>query len=233
MTRNHRSAGAALCAVLALTAMPVLAAEPVYGVTYIEVAPSSRAAAVAALRAAAAGTRVEAGNIGYLPLERVGVAGQFAILEAWADQPAMDTSGAAAPAQQMRASLQPLVLAPIDRRPQTPVVVDIDRTKAALAAVNAASLVAMTHVDVAPVSKDEGLAVVKALDAASKQEPGNLAYDLVMQTNRPNHLSLLEVWRDESSLEAHQAQSQNVNFRKTILPLSGAPYDQRVYRAIE
>jgi quinol monooxygenase YgiN len=226
-------ATSALCAIAAFAAGSVRAAEPAYGITYIEVAPNSDAKAATALKIGAAGIRREAGNIGYVGLERIGIPGQFAILEVWTDKQAMDDSAASDPEKQMLTALKPLALAPVDRRPQTPVIVDIDRTKAALAALDAKSMIVITHVDIAPATKDQGLAVVRTLDAASKQEPGDRAYDMVMQTNRANHISLIEVWKNQASLLAHQAEKSTIAFRANVLPLSGAPYDTRVYRAIK
>jgi quinol monooxygenase YgiN len=167
MMRNiHRFvATSAVCAIAAFAASLARAAEPVYGVTYIEVAPGSDAKAAMTLKTAAAGTRQEAGSIAYVALERIGIPGQFAILEIWTDKQAMDDSVASEPVKQMQAAPKPLALAPIDRRPQTPVIVDIDSTKAALATIDLKSMIVMTHVDIAPATKDQGLALVREMDA--------------------------------------------------------------------
>ena len=63
----------------------------------------------------------------------------------------------------------------------------------------------LTHVDLIGAKKDEGLAAIKQLNADSVQDAGILRYDVLQQGNRPNHLTLVEVWRGNSDLEKHEA----------------------------
>ena len=44
-----------------------------------------------------------------------------------------------------------------------------------------------------------------ALTGPTRAEPGNLRYDLYRSALKPNEFMRLEVWRDESALEAHKA----------------------------
>ena len=44
-----------------------------------------------------------------------------------------------------------------------------------------------------------------ALTGPTRAEPGNLRYDLYQSALQPNEFMRLEVWRDESALEAHKA----------------------------
>lgn len=50
--------------------------------------------------------------------------------------------------------------------------------------------------------------------------------------NRPNHLTLVEVWRGNSDLEKHELAAHTRKFRDLLLPMSGSLYDQRLYQAI-
>ena len=81
--------------------------------------------------------------------------------------------------------------------------------------------------------KDEGIAALRQIADPSRQEAGNLRYDLLQQSSRPNHLTLVEAWRDHKALEAHEAAAHTVKFRDASTPMSGALFDQRLYRAIE
>ncbi|OYT69701.1 MAG: antibiotic biosynthesis monooxygenase [Chloracidobacterium sp. CP2_5A] len=49
-------------------------------------------------------------------------------------------------------------------------------------------------------------AALDALIAATRQEPGCIAYDLHVACDDPCHFVLVERWRDAAALEAHFAQ---------------------------
>lgn len=81
--------------------------------------------------------------------------------------------------------------------------------------------------------KDDGIAALTAIAEPSRQEPGNLRYDILQQSSRPNHLTLVEAWRDHKALEAHEMAAHTAKFRDVSTPMSGALFDQRLYRAID
>ena len=65
----------------------LIATDPfIYEVSYIEVMPASRAAAVTALKQYGEASRREDGYISCDLLEQIGRPGHFVILEKWADQ---------------------------------------------------------------------------------------------------------------------------------------------------
>jgi quinol monooxygenase YgiN len=206
--------------------------DPVYGVTYLEVSPNAADTAATLLRNVSEHQQRAPGNIAFAALRRVEHPGQFAILEVWRDAAAMAASFANDDTKQLDATLAPMLESPIDRRPQILLMTDPARTRAALGAASEQSQVVVTHVDLTSDHKADGQAAVRALDAAGGREPGNLAYDAVLQTNRQNHITMLEVWHDPASLRTHQASARTVQFRTEILPFSGAPYDERVYTII-
>ena len=51
--------------------------------------------------------------------------------------------------------------------------------------------------------------------------------------SRPNHFTLVEIWRDQAALEGHEVAAHARVFRDLLLPMSGSLYDQRLYRALE
>src|SRR5260370_11543542 len=60
-----------------------------------------------------------------------------------------------------------------------------------------------THVDVIPPRKDDGVAALKRLGDESRRGAGNLRFEVVQQTNRPNHFTVVEMWKDSNAGEAH------------------------------
>ena len=88
-------------------------------------------------------------------------------------------------------------------------------------------------IEVLPAAKDQAAAWLKALGAASRKAAGNLRYEVLQQTSRPNHFTLVEIWRDHEALEGHEGAAHTRTFRDLLLPMSGSLYDQRLYRALD
>jgi len=201
-------------------------ASATYVVSYIEVVPSSaRTAAVSVLRALREASRKEAGNSGFEVLQRIGQSQQFAILEVWTDAKAQASHAAAAGAQ-LHDKLKPYLAAPIDERLHTGFMVGQAKVS------GAGSVYVLTHVDLIGAKKDEGLAAIKQLSIDSAQDAGILRYDVLQQSSRPNHLTLVEVWRGKAALEKHEVAAHTRKFREVLLPMSGSLYDQRLYQTI-
>jgi quinol monooxygenase YgiN len=217
----------AACLIAGISSARAQDASATYIVSYIEVAPSSaRTAAVSALRALRDTSRKEAGNSGFEILQRIGQPQQFAILEVWNDAKAQASHAAAAGTAQLRDKLKPYLAAPIDERLHTGFVVGQSKGS------GGGSVYVLTHVDLIGAKKDEGLAAIKQLSGDSAQDAGILRYNVLQQGNRPNHLTLVEVWRGKAALEKHEAAAHTRKFREVLLPMSGSLYDQRLYQTI-
>src|SRR5215813_9342795 len=195
-------------------------ASAAYTVAYIEVTPSSVRTAVYVLRELRDASRKEVGNRSFEVLQRIGQPQQFAILEAWSDAKAQANHAAAAGSAQLQEKLKPYLAAPVDVRLHTGFVVGPSK------ASGAGSMYVLTHVDLIGAKKDEGLAALKQLSTDSAQDAGILRYEVLQQTSRPNHLTLLEVWRGKAALEKHEGAAHTRKFREALLPMSGSLYDQ-------
>jgi len=55
----------------------------------------------------------------------------------------------------------------------------------------------------------------------------------VIQTNRQNHFTVIELWRDSKAAEAHSMAPATRAFREKLAPASGALYDERFYKVLE
>ena len=89
----------------------------------------------------------------------------------------------------------------------------------------------VTHVDVIPPRKDDGLAALQALGDAARAEPGHVRFEVVQQTNRPNHFTVVEIWKDAKAAETHSMTEATRRFRDALGPMSGALYDERFFKA--
>lgn len=222
--------------VLALTAVGGSQAQtepppgPAYLVTYIEVAPGASGKALNLLRAVRSASRKADGAVRIDTYQRRERPHHFAMIETWKDAASRDANLAAAHTKKFRDAMQPLLIAGWDERPH--VGLDVGPANAA-AGAKGPTVFTVTHVDFIPPRKDDGIAALKAIAEPSRQEPGNLRYDILQQANRPNHLTLVEGWRDHKALEAHEVAAHTAKFRDVSTPMSGALFDQRLYRVID
>jgi quinol monooxygenase YgiN len=200
----------------------------VYSVTYVEVMPASRAEALALLEGYREATRKEDGNLRAELAQRIDEPHQFVVLEVWRDQPAFEAHGRGGNAMQARARIAAIRNAPTDERVHAGLAVGPIAASPPRDAVYV-----VTHVDVIPPRKDDGVAAVKQLAEDSRRGEGNLRFEVVQQANRPNHFTVVEIWRDARAVEAHSMAPPTPQFRDKLAPATGALYDERKYRAID
>ena len=200
----------------------------VYVVTYLDVTPASRAADGALLRQLAAASRKEPGVVRYEVFQRGSPANQFAIIEIWKDQQSYDAHSASAHVKTFRQQIESHLVAPIDERPYVGLAVGPKDG----GAIPRGASVAISHVDVIPPKKDDGIAALKALADPTRKDNGNLRFDAYQQKTRPNHFTVIEVWRNQKAADAHEVGGANKDFRKVLSSATGALYDQRWYKAL-
>ncbi len=219
------AAAASAAASVAMAQAP--AAGTAYVVTYIEVAPSAQEEAAGLLKAVAAASRKEAGNERYDVLQRIGRQNQFAILEAWTDLKAAEAHAGGAALKQFKEKLKPLQVSFYDERPSNGIAV-----APAPAAIGKDAVYAVTHVDVTPPNKDECIAILKKLADDTRKEPSSLRFEAWQQNNRANHFTVSEIWKDRAAIDGHIATASTREFREKLGPMSGALYDERLYKSL-
>jgi quinol monooxygenase YgiN len=217
----------ALAAAMASIAVPPASAQDdptAYMVTYIEVVPSAKSQGAAVIKALADASRKEAGVTRFEIFERTAPASQFLILEVWKDKGAMEAHGNGAAAKDYRAKMAPILLAPIDDRTSV-------ATSVAPATLAPGAVIAATHVDVAPPNRDKTVVLLKAFADTVRKSAGNQRYDVLQQTARTNHFTVVEVWKDQAAADAHELAAHTKQYRKDVGAMLGALYDQRWYKA--
>jgi quinol monooxygenase YgiN len=198
----------------------------VYVVTYIEVAPAATAQAAALLTAFAEASRGADGNMLFQPLQRIGRSSHFAVLGTWRNAEAQDAHSRSAEVARFRDALGPLLYSPADVR------LHGDLTTAAAGAVGPGGVFAVTHVDVTPNNTDLAVEFLQTLASTSRGEAGSVRFDVLVQANRRNHMTVVEVWESPESRDEHYGAAHTKAFRGSLFPLSGALYDERLYRAL-
>jgi quinol monooxygenase YgiN len=215
------------------TPAPAPAAVPapegnIYSVTYIEVLPTAKADAATLLRRYREAAQKEGGNLRCEVVQRIDQPHQFAILEIWKDHAAFEAHGKSAGTTEMREKIAAIRNAPTDERVHT--ALSVSRIDAPTAR---GGIYVATHVDVIPPRKDDGVAALKRLGEDSRRDHDNLRFEVVQQINRPNHFTVVEIWRDAKAVETHSMAAPTREFRDKLATMTGALYDERMYRVID
>jgi quinol monooxygenase YgiN len=195
-------------------------------VTYIEVVPGTKDTGATLVRQYREATRKEDGNLRAEAVRRIAQPNQFVVIESWKDRAAFDAHAKSASTTHLRERLKSIQAAPPDERVHSGLSVGpIGGGRIGLGAVYA-----VTHIDVIPPRKDDGTAAVRQHAVDSRKSGGNLRADMLVQANRPNHFTSVEIWRNRSAADAHASSPRVRAFRDAIAPMSGALYDERFYK---
>jgi quinol monooxygenase YgiN len=202
------------------------AAQPVYIVTYMEVAPNAASEARQLILAYANEARKASGAVQVDALQRISDPGHFALIEQWQSQGAKQAFAATDPVTKFRAGLNPLQSAAYDERihaalsvgPSTPASGD--------------PVVILTHVDVVPTQVEPGTAKVKSFVEQGRSAKGNRRFDDVVQLTRKNHFTVIESWDSLADKNAWISTKTARAFREELQPMSGALYDERAYKLV-
>jgi quinol monooxygenase YgiN len=191
--------------------------------TYVEVGPRMTRSAAPILRAYRAAGAKEAAA--FEVVQRIDRPNQFVVLGAWADQKAYESHAAGDAAKAMNDRLARMLAAPNDTRQHNGLAIAPGKT-------DRRTVFAVTHVDVIPPQKDNGVNAVRLLAEESRKHAGNQRFDVWQQTNRPNHFTVVEAWGSRGAFDVHGVQPQTVEFRNKLAAMTGALYDERLYRLL-
>ena len=198
--------------------------DAIYGVTALDVAPGATSQGVALLRQYRDGAMKQAGNGGVTLLQELNWPNRFVIYEAWKDQSAYDANEKAPHSAELRDKLKAIGAVPYDRRTYYAIAVGPSRP----AGPDAVYL--HLHLDVFPAGIEPTLAAAKAVAEAARKGDGNLRYDVVKSVKPPqSHTTFLAVWRDRKAFDAYESSAYARQFRDTVGPLLGSPFDDRLY----
>jgi quinol monooxygenase YgiN len=199
--------------------------SPLYVVTYVESKAVARDETAALLKAYRAASRAAPGNLRSIVVQRPRRPGQFVVVAAWKDKAAWDAHMAAGSTKEFRDKLSALRNAPADDRFHNSLSVGpMEEAQGAVYGV--------THVDVIPPQKDNALVALKALGDSNRAAPGNVRFEIVQQTNRPNHFTVFELWRSREAFDANAMSAHQREFRDKLAGMAGALYDERLYEIL-
>ena len=216
----------------AISAAPPIAAlaagsetERMFVVTYVEVLPDETETAAGLLATYRDAGRNEGGNLSLTVLSEVGRPTRFALLETWDNKASWQAHESGPRSREFHASFETIAAAPPDERILSGLRVGTDASRPG-------TLYVLTHVDVAPQYAESAVALLRTLFDATRNEDGNAAHEVLRQTNRANHFTTVEQWRDEQARASHLAAEHTREFRQKLSPMMGALYDERIYRVV-
>jgi len=214
--------------VTAMVTAPVRPAEAqVHVLTYLETGADSARAAADLLHKLRHDMRSQQGVLSDTMLVERGRPTRLAVLDAFPDKAAADAHAANPETQSFRGKVQPMLVAPPDVRHLAGLDVKVQTKPGGPRAVYV-----LTHVDVVPTFKAQTEAALKAVAAEARKDSACLRWDVLVQDNRGNHFTLVEVWRDIAAFEHYRSAPATVDFRQKLGPMQGALYDERLYDAV-
>jgi quinol monooxygenase YgiN len=87
-----------------------------------------------------------------------------------------------------------------------------------------AALVAVVSMNVQDGKADDLIAAFAPCIEATREEPGNLGYQLVRDAGDPNHFVMIEHWRSQADLDEHMQKPYLADLMKASGALiAGAP----------
>jgi quinol monooxygenase YgiN len=216
-----------LAAVHGMSAVAHAQTATFYTVTYVETGAAAAAQGAAIVRQYGEAMRGAAGAVRVEVLQRIDRPGHFALLGSWSESKAFEARQAAPATRELEDRLRPLLASPNDLRLHQALSV------AGAAVGGGGAVYAVTHVDVIPPRKDDGVAALKQLAEDSRKDTGLVRFDVIQQANRPNHFTVVEVWTSPQAFEAHVVAAHTRRFREQLAPMSGSLYDERLYRRLD
>jgi quinol monooxygenase YgiN len=219
----------ALLSPISIVAGAEVHAEPVWALTFIEVTTGAQGHAGGVLRQQASALREHTSwPAQVMLLQEISLPERFALVER--EKPEVSTGGG----REMHSVTEPLtdeLAAPPDLRMNREFG-EVALATGAKADVRA-NVYVIAHLDIAAPDRARVEAALRQLSVMARQSEGNLRFDIWQQTDRTNHFNLISGWISESQFRAFAASRAARDFRQTVGPLLGSPYDERLYRRVD
>ncbi len=91
----------------------------------------------------------------------------------------------------------------------------------------------VTHVDSVPNDAASATKLLQQYAVDTRKDKGAIRCEVYVQQSRTNHFSIVEVWQDQASYDAHIAAAHTKEFREKIHPMLGSPFDERLHSLLE
>ena len=90
----------------------------------------------------------------------------------------------------------------------------------------------VTYCEVAPGEHASATALLAATREAGQRAAGNLRFDLLRESGRPNRFVLVEAWQDQAALDGNDKAPGTTELRGKLEAIQAAPCDPRLLGAM-
>ena len=91
----------------------------------------------------------------------------------------------------------------------------------------------IVNIRVRPEAVAKWQAATRENVAASREEPGILAFDLLADRDDPTRFALVEKYRDDAAIVAHKATAHYKHWNELAEPLQAEPRTRAFYTTVE
>jgi quinol monooxygenase YgiN len=91
----------------------------------------------------------------------------------------------------------------------------------------------VTHIDLMSTGVPTGIPLLSQFAATTLKEPNCIRFEVLQQDGRPNHLTIVAVWKDQKAFDAHDSAPYTKEFREKLQALIGSPWDERLHQIIK
>jgi quinol monooxygenase YgiN len=91
----------------------------------------------------------------------------------------------------------------------------------------------IAHIKAKPEHQEAVRAAMVPMTVASRKEPGNLRYDLLVDRKDPSSMHVVEAYRDEAALEAHRNSAHYAIYREATGVLLEQPVQVAVLAELD
>ena len=197
-----------------------------YSVAYVDIALTSRTAAIAAVKHYRDASREDDGFQQIEFFVQAARPAHFCIIETWANNKDLDAHAASANAKDFRTRIDAMRVSDYDERPYKTLSLGTTHNDR-----NSRSTFVITHVDIGGPGNAADL--LRKLAEDSRKEEGNLRFDVLQHTMRANHFTVIEEWQAAKALENHATAAHTKEYRDALAPMAGGPLDERLYKVVE
>jgi quinol monooxygenase YgiN len=94
-------------------------------------------------------------------------------------------------------------------------------------------LVDVIHIDIIPQFTGQAIVLLRTYRHDSLLDHGAKRIDVLQQTGRLNHFTVIEEWENQSAYDKHVSAAHTLRFRKDLAPMLGAPFDERPHLFVD
>ena len=91
-------------------------------------------------------------------------------------------------------------------------------------------IVARDHMK--PEYKEEAFKLLEELIAATRKEPGNIAYQYCQDLKDPDYFAMMEIWKDDEAMKAHLSSEHFTRILPQLAKCMAEPSRMEVYKEV-